>query len=84
MIKQLREMNIEQNPIVKVQEEQIKNLQKELKNYENPTPVQFPGYNTDGLESLLELRRKFEIIEVRPYTERINPLRKFGKWGKES
>ena len=33
MIKQLREMNIEQNPIVKVKEEQVNNLQKEQKKY---------------------------------------------------
>ena len=54
MIKQLKEMNIEQNTILKLQEEQIKNLQKEVKKYENPTPVPAPGYSTEGLESLLE------------------------------
>ena len=54
MIKQLREMNIEQNPILKVKEEQIKNLQMEQKKYENPTPVPFPAVSTEGLECLLE------------------------------
>ena len=39
IIKQLKEINIEQNPIVKLKEEHINNLQKELEKYENPTPV---------------------------------------------
>ena len=74
MIKQLKEMNIEQNPIVKVQEEQIKNLQKELKKYENPTPVPVPGFSTEGLESLLEQLREYGTVEELggPYRERIN------------
>ena len=59
MTKHLKEMNIEQNPILKVQEDQIKNIQKELKKYETPTPVPFPGYSTEGLESLLEQLRKW-------------------------
>ena len=86
MIKQMREMNIEQNPILKVQEEQIKNLQKELKKYQNPTLVTviLPGYSTEGLESLLEQLRGYGIVEdVRHYTKKINPVRKFGTKGKE-
>ena len=85
MIKQLKEMNIEQNPIVKVQEEQIKNLQKELKKYENPTQVPVPGCSTDVLESLLEKLRRFGTVEEvgRPYTGRINPVKNFGTNGKE-
>ena len=84
IIKQLREMNIEQNPIVKLNEEQIKNLQKELKKYENPTPVPFPAVSTEGLESFLEqLRRYGTVEELRLYTEKINPVRKFGTKGKE-
>ena len=82
MIKQLSDMNIEQNPIVKVQEEEIKNLLKELKKYENPTQIPVPGVSTEGLESLLEqLRRCGTVEEARPYKERINPVRKFGKSG---
>ena len=85
MIKQLREMNIEQNTIVKVQEEQIKNLQKQLKDYENPTPDPFPGVSTEGLESLLEQLRRYGTVEELggAYKEKINPVRKFGTKGKE-
>ena len=84
IIKQLREMNIEQNPIVKLNEEQIKNLQKELKKYENPTPVPFSAVSTEGLESLLEqLRRYGTVEELRPYKERINPVKKFGTKGEK-
>ena len=84
MTKHLKEMTIEQNPILKVQEDQIKNMQKELKKYENPTPVPFPGYSTEDLESLLELLRELGTIEeVRSYTKRNNPVKKFGTKGKE-
>ena len=85
MIKQLKEMNIEQNPIVKLNEEQIKNLQKELKKYENPTPVPFPAVNTEGLESLLEQLRRYGTVEEigGPYRNKINPVTKFGTKGKK-
>ena len=83
IIKQLREMNIEQNPIVKLKEEQVNNLQKELKKYE--TPTQLLGYSTEGLESLLEQLRGFGSVEEiwRLYRAKINPVRKFGKEGKK-
>ena len=85
IIKKLKEMNIEQNTIVKVQEQQIKHLQKELKNYENPTPIPVPGYSTKVLESLLEQLRGCGTIEEvgAPYRERIIPVKKFGTKGKE-
>ena len=85
MIKQLREMNIEQNPILKLQEEQIKNLEEQLKNYENPTPVAVPTVSTEGLESLLEQLRRFGTVEEvwELYREKINPVTKFGKEGKK-
>ena len=85
IIKQLKEINIEQNPIVKLNEEQIKNLQKELKKYENPTPVPVPAVSTEGLESLLEQLRGYGIVEELggAYREKINPVRKFGTKGKE-
>ena len=85
MIKQQKEMNIEQNPIVKVQEEQIKNLRKELEKYENPTPIPVPAVSNQGLESLLQQLRGFGTVkEVGiPYRERINPVKKFGKQGEK-
>ena len=85
MIKQLKEMNIEQNPIVKVQEEQLKNLVEQLKTYEKSTPVPFPAVSTDGIESLLEQLREFGTVEEvgRTYKERINPVKKFGKCGEK-
>ena len=85
MIKQLKEMNIEQNPIVKLQEEQIKNLEKQQNKYKKTTPVPVPTVSTEGLEFLLEQLRGLGIIEEvgGRYKERINPLRKFGKSGDE-
>ena len=85
MIKQLKKMNIEQNPILKVEEEQIKNLQKGLKIYETPTQTPVPGYNTEGLESLLEQLRGCGTVEELggPYREKITPVKKFGTKGRE-
>ena len=85
MIKQSEEMSIEQNPILKLQEEQIKNLVEQLKTYNKSTPVPFPGVNTVGLESLLEQLRRLGTIEELggPYIEKINPVWKFGTKGKE-
>ena len=85
MIKQLKEMNIEQNTILKLNEEHIKNLQKELKKYENPTQVPVPGVSTQGLESLLAQLRRYGSIEELggPYREKINPVKKFLTLGKE-
>ena len=83
LITQLMEASIHENPIVKLQKDQVKNLKEEQKNYEKPTPVPFPGVSTEGLESLLEQLRGFGTVEEvgGPYTEKNNPVRKFGKEG---
>ena len=83
LIKQLTEINIQENPIVKLQEEQVKNLKEELKNYEKPHPVPFPGVNTVGLEFFLkQLRGLGTVGEVGgPYRVKNNPVREFGKKG---
>ena len=85
MIKQLKEMTIEQNQFLKLQEDQIKNMQKEQRKYENPTPVPVPAFRTEGLESLLEQLRGYGTVEEvgGPYKERIKPVKKFGKFGEK-
>ena len=83
LISQLMETSIQQNPIVKLQEDQIKNLEEEQKKYEKSTPVPVPGISTEGLESLLEQLRGFgTVAEVGgALREMTNPVRKFGKRG---
>ena len=83
LISQLMDASIQQNPIVKLKKDQIRNLEKEQKKYEKTTPVPFPGISSEGLESLLEQLRGIGIVEDvgGHYTERINPVRKFGKKG---
>ena len=83
LITQLMEASIQQNPILKLQEEQVKNLEEQQKNYEKPTPVPFPSVSTEGLESLLEQLRGFGTVEEvgGPYREKKYPVRKFGKEG---
>ena len=85
MVEQLREMSIEQNTIVKLKGEQLKNLQKELKKYETPTQVSVPGCSIEGLESLLEQLKGCGTIEELggPYRAKINPVKKFGRWGEK-
>ena len=85
LITHTMEINIQQNPIVKLKKDQVKNLKEELKKYEKPTPVQFPCFSTEGLESLLEQLKGFGTVEEvgGPYRKKINPVRKFGKRGKE-
>ena len=83
LISHLMEASIQQNPIVKLKEDQIKNLENEQNKFEKPTPVPIPGISSEGLESLLEQLRGFGTVEDvgGPYRERINPVRKFGKKG---
>ena len=83
LITQIMEASIQQNPIVKLQEEQVKNLSEQQKKYEKPTPVPFPGVSTEGLESLLAQLRGFGTIEEvgGPYREKNNPVKEFGKRG---
>ena len=83
LITQLMEANIQQNPIVKLLEDQVKNLREEQKKYEKPTPVPFPVVSAEGLESLLEQLMRFGTVEEveTPYREKNNPVREFGKRG---
>ncbi|KAI6647345.1 Outer membrane phospholipase A [Oopsacas minuta] len=62
LIKQLNETSIQQNTIVKVQEEQVKNLEEEKKKYRDPTPILIPTFNTEGLYSLLQQLEKLGRI----------------------
>ena len=83
LISQTKEASIQQNPIVRLQEKQIESLGEERIKYETPTPVPFPSFRTEGLESLLEQLRglgTFQDIGA-PYREGINPIKQFGEAG---
>ena len=83
LISQLKETNIQQNPIVRLQEKQIESLEEEQKKYETPTPVPFPSFRREGLESLLEQLRGLGTFHDigDTFRERINPIRQFGRAG---
>ena len=86
MIKQINEMDIQEIPIVKLQEEQIKNLEEERKKFQIPTPAPLPDVCSGGLKSLLDQLRRFgSVREVGgAYRGRINPVKRFGKeWTNE-
>ena len=83
MIQQLNKMEIQQNPIVKLQAEQIKSLEEERNKLEKITPVPVPDIGTEGLAFLLQQLREFGTVKdvSWSYRERINPVRQFGKEG---
>ncbi|KAI6661373.1 hypothetical protein LOD99_9956 [Oopsacas minuta] len=85
MIRQLMETSIQQNDIVKLQEDQIKNWKKEQQKYEIETPIQIPFFNTEGLDSLLEQLEKLGSIQdiAVPYRNKTEPIRRIGKPGSE-
>ena len=83
LILQVMKASIEQNPIVRLQIEQLENLEEEQKKFEKPTPVPLLDINIEGLESLLGQLRGFgAVVELGElYRERINPIRQFGEEG---
>ncbi|KAI6660221.1 E3 ubiquitin-protein ligase TRIM71-like [Oopsacas minuta] len=85
MIRQLMETSIQQNDIVKLQEDQIKNWKKEQKKYEIETPIPIPSFYIKGLDSLLEQLEKLGSIQkiAEPYKNKTQPIRRIGKLGRE-
>ncbi|KAI6660129.1 RING finger protein nhl-1-like, partial [Oopsacas minuta] len=85
MIRQLMETSIQQNEVVKLQEDQIKNLKNEQKKYEIETPIPIPSFYIEGLDSLLEQLEKLGSIQeiAEPYKNKAQPIRRIGKLGRE-
>ncbi|KAI6659807.1 Tripartite motif-containing protein 2-like [Oopsacas minuta] len=63
MIKQLMETSIQQNTILKVQERQLNNLEEEKIKYSEQTPIPFPSFYPEGLDSLIEQLEKLGIAK---------------------
>ncbi|KAI6661919.1 Tripartite motif-containing protein 2 [Oopsacas minuta] len=83
MIRQFNETSIQENEIVKFQEEQMLQTRAEIQKYEKETPVPFPSFNTEGLDGLLEQLEKLgsiQDIDV-PYRNKTEPIRRIGKPG---
>ncbi|KAI6647398.1 E3 ubiquitin-protein ligase TRIM71-like isoform X2 [Oopsacas minuta] len=85
MIRQLMETSIQQNEVVKFQEDQIKNWKKEQKKYEIETPIPIPSFNSECLDSLLEQLEKLGSIQDTAvlYRNKTGPIRRIGKYGRE-
>ncbi|KAI6661383.1 E3 ubiquitin-protein ligase TRIM71-like [Oopsacas minuta] len=87
MIRQLMETSIQQNEVVKFQEDQIKNWKKEQKKYEIETPIPIPSFYPEGLDSLLEQLEKLgsiqDIAVQQVYRNKTEPIRRIGKPGSE-
>ncbi|KAI6659810.1 hypothetical protein LOD99_10635 [Oopsacas minuta] len=85
MIRHFNKISIQQNEVVKFQEEQIRQTRAEIQKYENETPIPIPSLNTEGLDSLIEQLDNLGSIQdtVVPYRNETKPIRKIGKPGNE-
>ncbi|KAI6647297.1 hypothetical protein LOD99_12294 [Oopsacas minuta] len=83
LIQQVMETSIQQNPILKVQERQLNNLEKEKMKYSEQTPIPFPSFCLEGLDSLLEQLEKLGSIQdiAVPYRNKTEPTRRIEKSG---
>ncbi|KAI6654007.1 E3 ubiquitin-protein ligase TRIM71-like isoform X2, partial [Oopsacas minuta] len=83
IIQQLMETSIQQNEVVKLQEEQMRQTRAEIQKYENETPIPIPCLNTEGLDSLLKQLEKLGSIQVIavPYRNKTEPIRSIGSYG---
>ncbi|KAI6655453.1 RING finger protein nhl-1-like, partial [Oopsacas minuta] len=83
LIQQLMETSIQQNEVVKFQEEQMRQTRAEIQKHENETPIPIPSLNTEGLDSLLKqmgMLGSFQDITV-PYRNKTEPSRSIGGKG---
>ena len=85
LILQIKKTSIQENPIVKLQGQQIESLEEDLKKYKTPSSVSVPSFRAEGLKYLLGQLRVLGTIHNlgAPYRERINPVTRFGKEGDE-
>ncbi|KAI6656080.1 hypothetical protein LOD99_11335 [Oopsacas minuta] len=83
MIRHFNEISIQQNEVVKFQEEQMRQTRDEIQKYENEKLIPIPSLNTEGLDSLLKQMGKlgsFQDIAVL-YRNKTKPIRKIGGKG---
>ncbi|KAI6661918.1 E3 ubiquitin-protein ligase TRIM71-like [Oopsacas minuta] len=87
LIQQVMETSIQQNPILKVQERQLNNLEEEKMKYSEQTPIPIPSFNSEGVDSLLEQLEKLGSIQAiagqQVYRNKTEPIRRIGKPGRE-
>ena len=83
LVEHTLDVSIHQNVILKIQTDQIKTLEEKLKKFEIPTPIPFPSYKADGLDSILkEIEGLGNLDEIAgEYLLKINPLGNIGNTG---
>ncbi|KAI6656668.1 E3 ubiquitin-protein ligase TRIM71-like [Oopsacas minuta] len=61
----------------------MRQTRAEIHKYEKETPISFPSFNIEGLDSLLEQLEKLGSIQdiALPYRNKTNPIRRIGKPG---
>ncbi|KAI6661286.1 RING finger protein nhl-1-like [Oopsacas minuta] len=77
------ETSIQQNEVVKLQEEQMRQTRAEIQKHENKTPIPIPSLNTEGLDSLLKQLEKLGSIQdiAVPYRNKTEPIRRIDSKG---
>ena len=84
LIAKIQEASLEQNLIVDLQKQQIQKMKNEKGQFQQPTPIPFPHFDTSLLEDLLQQIEKFgSLQDVAPiYRTKVHPIRSIGKKGK--
>ena len=82
LIAKIQEATIEQNLIVDLQEQQIQKMKKEKRQFQKPTPIPLPHFDTSLLEDLLQKIEKFgSLQDVAPiYRTKVHPIKSIGKY----
>ena len=83
LIAKIQEATIEQNRIVDLQEQQIQKMKNELEQFQQPTPIPLPHFDTSLLEDLLQKIEKFgSLQDIAPiYRTKLHPIKSIGKEG---
>ena len=84
LIAKIQEASLEQNLIVDLQEQQIQKMKNVKGQFQQPTPIPLPHFDTSLLGDLLQKLEKFgSLQDVAPiYRTIVHPIRSIGKRGK--
>ena len=81
LIAKIQDATIEQNLIVDLQKQHIEKTKERKEEFQKPTPIPFPHFDTSLLEDLLQKIEKFgSLQDVAPaYRTKVHPIRSIGK-----
>ncbi|KAI6656661.1 Tripartite motif-containing protein 2-like [Oopsacas minuta] len=83
LIQQLMETSIQQNQLLKFQNDQMRQTRAEIQKHGKETIIPITSLNTEGLDSLIEQLEKLGSIQdmAVPYRKKTEPIRRIGGKG---